>query len=387
MFCVGLCWRFLVYRGSVVSAWWLAVPGVVFAALVFATSPSGGPSDRARRSVQFYSRGLARLDGRWAGTGVTGLEYLDLDHPYAADLDLFGVGSLFERLVHGPDARRRGGARVVAAGSGKPARRFASGTRRSRELRPRLDLREDLELLGVEVRAGIDPAALAAWGTARRVFPGPAVPIAAAILGALGTAALVGWLFFETALLPLAARLDDQRGVRPAGVAHASGPSSRPSIGGRTTSCCSPSCFAGWKASRSRRRLSAAPGQGARDRRTSGLGADQAPGATSAPARLQEEPVLHAAGRHLALDDSDRGADRCLAERIRATNRRLARAIGEFEALCALAAYAAENPDDPFAELVDGPACFEAEAVGHPLIQAERLRSERRRAGGRDAVS
>ena len=51
------------------------------------------------------------------------------------------------------------------------------------ELRPRLDLREDLELLGVEVRAGIDPGALAAWGTARRVFPGSAVPIAAAILG------------------------------------------------------------------------------------------------------------------------------------------------------------------------------------------------------------
>ena len=29
-----------------------------------------------------------------------------------------------------------------------------------RELRPQLDLREDLELLGVEVRQGIDPAAL-----------------------------------------------------------------------------------------------------------------------------------------------------------------------------------------------------------------------------------
>ena len=43
-------------------------------------------------------------------------------------------------------------------------------------------------------------------------------------------------------------------------------------------------------------------------------------------------------------------------------------AIGEFEALCALASYSAENPADPFPELVEGPACFEAEAVGHPLL-------------------
>ncbi len=43
-------------------------------------------------------------------------------------------------------------------------------------------------------------------------------------------------------------------------------------------------------------------------------------------------------------------------------------AVGEFEALCALAAYAAENPADPFPELAAGAACFEAESLGHPLI-------------------
>jgi len=43
-------------------------------------------------------------------------------------------------------------------------------------------------------------------------------------------------------------------------------------------------------------------------------------------------------------------------------------AIGEFEALCALAAYAAENPLDTFPELERGPARFDALAVGHPLI-------------------
>ena len=44
-------------------------------------------------------------------------------------------------------------------------------------------------------------------------------------------------------------------------------------------------------------------------------------------------------------------------------------AIGKFEALCALGAYAAENPQDPFAEIVDSTG-YEAEALGHPLIPA-----------------
>jgi hypothetical protein len=47
------------------------------------------------------------------------------------------------------------------------------------------------------------------------------------------------------------------------------------------------------------------------------------------------------------------------------------RAVGEFEALCALGAYAAENPADPFPELVPRPAFYEAESIGHPLIAAD----------------
>ena len=71
------------------------------------------------------------------------------------------------------------------------------------ELRPALDLREDLELLGVEVRGGIDPAALAAWGKTPREFPRRTVFLVAVILAVLGTAAVVGWLFYDTGLLPL----------------------------------------------------------------------------------------------------------------------------------------------------------------------------------------
>jgi DNA mismatch repair ATPase MutS len=44
-------------------------------------------------------------------------------------------------------------------------------------------------------------------------------------------------------------------------------------------------------------------------------------------------------------------------------------AIGKFEALSALGAYAAENPKDPFAEIT-GATGYRAEAIGHPLIPA-----------------
>ena len=42
--------------------------------------------------------------------------------------------------------------------------------------------------------------------------------------------------------------------------------------------------------------------------------------------------------------------------------------VGEFEALCSLAAYAYEHPADPFPEVVEGRAAFEAEELRHPLM-------------------
>jgi DNA mismatch repair ATPase MutS len=45
-------------------------------------------------------------------------------------------------------------------------------------------------------------------------------------------------------------------------------------------------------------------------------------------------------------------------------------AIGQMEALLALASYSYERPSDSFPEFVDGPAVFEGEELGHPLVPA-----------------
>jgi hypothetical protein len=52
-------------------------------------------------------------------------------------------------------------------------------------------------------------------------------------------------------------------------------------------------------------------------------------------------------------------------------------AIGEIEALSSLAGYAFEHPDDPFPELVEDGAFFDAEQLGHPLIpRAQNVRTD-----------
>src|SRR5207249_3367644 len=43
---------------------------------------------------------------------------------------------------------------------------------------------------------------------------------------------------------------------------------------------------------------------------------------------------------------------------------------GELEALCSLAAYAYEHPDDPFPEIVESRPTFEAEELRHPLMSS-----------------
>jgi hypothetical protein len=45
---------------------------------------------------------VERLERSWIGNGITGEEFEMPDHIYAADLNLSGRGSLFERLCTAP---------------------------------------------------------------------------------------------------------------------------------------------------------------------------------------------------------------------------------------------------------------------------------------------
>ncbi len=80
------------------SILWVLLPAAVFVALIVIHERLLAVLERRRRAVRYFEKGLARLEGAWAGTGEPGDRYLDPHHPYAQDLDLFGKGSLFEKL-------------------------------------------------------------------------------------------------------------------------------------------------------------------------------------------------------------------------------------------------------------------------------------------------
>jgi len=114
--------RLLWFVGGLVCAWqvlgpsdapgaWLVGAAVGFAALVVAHDRALQRLRRAERAEQYYQAGLERLADRWMGAGSTGERFLDPAHPYASDLDLFGRGSLFERLCR---ARTREGETTLA---------------------------------------------------------------------------------------------------------------------------------------------------------------------------------------------------------------------------------------------------------------------------------
>ena len=149
-----------------VSVLWAAIPAGCL------RRPGGGA--RAPAAVSGTAGGARRgssnagwrvWTGAGRGAGEPGDRYLDPAHPYARDLDLFGKGSLFELLS---TARTHVGEDTLARWLLSPA---APPTVRARqeaveELRPRVDLREELAILAEEARTGVDPVALAAWGEA-----------------------------------------------------------------------------------------------------------------------------------------------------------------------------------------------------------------------------
>ncbi|HXM45419.1 MAG TPA: hypothetical protein VN924_29550, partial [Bryobacteraceae bacterium] len=170
--------RLLVFAGAGVLAWliwgrgligaiWLGLPAALFMGLIVAHERALRARRAALRAVAHYERALARMDGQWAGHGETGERFLDGAHPYAADLDLFGPASLFELLS---TARTRMGEETLAHWLLEPASPDALRARHEAvaELRPMLDLREDLSSLGEDVQTGVHPAELAAWGEAHR---------------------------------------------------------------------------------------------------------------------------------------------------------------------------------------------------------------------------
>ena len=100
------------FKSQQISPWWLLIPCCMFIGLMAWHGRVLQDLQTFRRAVDFYERGLARLNESWEGTGEPGDRFRDPSHPYSEDLDLFGKGSLFELLC---SARTRAGEEMLAS--------------------------------------------------------------------------------------------------------------------------------------------------------------------------------------------------------------------------------------------------------------------------------
>jgi len=195
----GLAWPALFT--DVLAWWWLLVPVIGFVATAVWHARVIRLREMDERAAAFYERGLERLDDRWAGQGNAGESYLQASHAYAADLDIFGHGSLFELIC---SARTKPGEATLARWLTGPA---APETVRERqaaveELRPMLDMREQLALVGEDIRAELDPDDLKPWANAEPVLVGRWPVFVAAALGAANLATLAA-SFMISAAFPI----------------------------------------------------------------------------------------------------------------------------------------------------------------------------------------
>ena len=166
---------------------------------------------RAGRTARFYEAGLERVHGTWQGKGTSGDAFKDDHHPYAADLDLFGRGSLFELLCRA----------VTAAGQAKLARWLAEPAAAAAAIRARqtevvalrddVDFREAMALAAGEAKQDLEHGRLESWASAPPVAYLPWERTAAMVLPAVTigsvVAALAGYSVLPLLILAVAAQL------------------------------------------------------------------------------------------------------------------------------------------------------------------------------------
>jgi hypothetical protein len=349
------------------SPWWLLLALVRVLTIAILHATVWRPRACAERAVDFYRKGLARIEDRWPGTGQTGARIDFHSSLYATDLDLFGPGSIFQLLSL---ARTRMGEDTLAAWllSPSPVPQLTQRHAAIAELRSRRDLREDIAILGEDLKVGIHPEALTQWAEAPNqlthlwlrwlsLFVAISAVAAAIVWAELGTKApFFAIVIIETIITALLRKRTDA-------VFHA------------TEHALQDLQLLSSLLARLEREQFEAPRLQALKIQLSShhLAASQAIARLRTVVeyiRSLDNPLMRILNIPLLYVVQVAYAAEAWRTAHGATVRSWLAAIGEVEALLSLSAYSYEHPSDPFPEFVEGPPCFNAGQLGHPLIPA-----------------
>jgi len=382
-----------------ISILWTLAPAALFAALLVAHDRVLKDLERRRRAAAFFEKALARLDGKWAGAGEPGDRYLTADHPYAADLDIFGKGSLFELLS---TARTHIGEETLARWLMSPARPETVRARNQAvdELRPRLDLREDLAVVGEEARTGVDSVSLAAWGETPAAMANPNLRLIMwllTVLGVIGFAALAVWTIALGGFLHLSPGLDHSardvaavvllvnllflhrhKAATTAVIARVEEAAHELALLSEVLFRLEREQFQSPLLAKLRQSLDSSGEPPSRHIARLNKLVERLDSRDNVAVRVLEPFILWTMHTAAGVENWQRHSGPAV--------RRWLTATGEIEALCALAGYAFDNPGDAFPEFVEGGVAVEAEGICHPLLPAEHAVRNDVRLGGAPQV-
>jgi len=318
------------------------------------------------RTMKFYEQGLRRLDGTWAGGGVTGERFLEPSHPCARDLDLFGRASVFELLC---TARTHAGEEALAEWLLIPAppEEILARQAAAVELGQLLDFRERLAILGEDLRLGVRPNELAAWGEAEAEFPTGIIRVVTPILATAWVMSVLAWqlwgapdlIVIITTVVNLSVSYRFRR--RLSGAAHAAEEAGQDlKLLSQVLTAFEREPFTSPRLLELQTRL-----------RQPGILPSQAIVRLSRRVEFLESAhnlfvrvfdlfVFYRLQFVLAVESWRRCHGRSL--------RLWIQTVGELEALAALGGYTHEHPEDVFPQFTAQAPCFAAEGLAHPLL-------------------
>ncbi len=360
----GIVVAWFSFLQPLISRWWLLGLFAVFVIVARRHSAVLQRKAEALRAIAFFERGIARIDDRWTELPARSAQVNATGSLFAEDLDLFRRNGLFELLN---TARTSAGDDTLASWLLEPAVRDMILARQAAvaELRGMTELREHLAACGGADFEDLDVGGLARWASTTDPKISEMWRWISPLLVALTVAAATwflatnrGWLLFLVVLVDATITFALLKRTETFFIS-----AERAGDGLKLASV----LIERWEqekfSSPLLKELHLAlhrDGSASRALARLALLTRMMEHRANLMVRILNAPLLYSVQLAVAAQSWRR--------RYGASLERWLTSLRQLEALQSLATYSFEHPNDPFPDLADGQPCFEATALGHPLI-------------------